>query len=127
MKTERAKTDFISITLQDEIVYVDFLSNDLSLSEAKEVVRLRLELIGNNSYPILVDGRKVSKLSKECRDYFGQPDALKGVKAGAILMDSTFGKFLGNFFLKVTYRSKKLPTMLFTDKEEALKWLSQYK
>lgn len=127
MNVLERKTSFILIRLIDNIVYVNFTSETLTLPQAKEVVKLRLELIDGNSYPILVDGRKVKTMNKECRDYFGQPDALKGVKAGAILVDSTFSKFLGNFFLKVTYKNKKLPTMLFTSKDEALKWLGKFK
>src|SRR5690606_34430660 len=121
------KTSFILIRLIDDIVYVNFTSESITLPQAKEVVSLRLDLINGSSYPILVDGRKVKTMNKECRDFFGQPDALKGVKAGAILVDSTFSKFLGNFFLKVTYRNKKLPTMLFTSKEEAITWLEKFK
>jgi hypothetical protein len=106
---------------------VDFLSKNVTLDQAKKIVDLRLNLIGDNSYPIMVDGRKVSSLDKESRNYFARPEAMQGVKAGAILIDSTFNRFLGNFFLKVTYKKEKLPTMIFTDKKAAFDWLNKFK
>lgn len=121
------KTDFVSMHFENGVLIVDFLSKKVTLNEAKQIVDLRLQLIGDNAYPILVDGRKVSSLDKESRNYFAGPDAMKGVKAGAILIDSTFNKFLGNFFLKVTYKKEKLPTMIFTDRKAALDWLNKFK
>lgn len=128
MNTENSiKNDFVSIDIENGIVVVDFLSKNINLEQAKKIVEMRLEFIKGNSYPVLVDGRKVVKLDKDARDYFSCPDAMKGVKAGGILIGSTFSKFLGNFFLKVTYKKKKLPTMIFTDKKAAMEWLGKYR
>ena len=88
---------------------------------------MRLELIEGKSYPVLVDGRKVVSIDKESRDCFSSKEATKGVNAGGILISSTFNRFLGNFFLRVTYKKEKLPTRIFTDRGEAIRWLSQYK
>lgn len=121
------KTEFVSMYLENGVLVVDFLSKNVTLDQARQIVELRLKLIGDDSYPILVDGRKVSSLDKESRNYFASPEAMKGVKAGAILIDSTFNKFLGNFFLKVTYKKNKLPTMIFTDKKIAFDWLNKFK
>ncbi len=121
------KNDFVSIVIENGIVIVDFLDQSVNLEQAKKIVEMRLELIKENSYPVLVDGRKVVKLDKDARDYFSCPDAMKGVKAGGILIGSTFSKFLGNFFLRVTYKKKKLPTMIFTDKKVAMDWLGEYR
>lgn len=121
------KTDFVAMHFENGVIIVDFRTKRVTLEQAKQIVDLRLKLIGNNSFPILVDGRNVTSLDKESRNYFAGPDAKKGVKAGAILIDSTFNKFLGNFFLKVTYKKEKLPTMIFTDRDSALNWLYMFK
>ncbi len=126
-KEMTVKTEFVSMYFESGILIVDFLTKNVTLDQARQIVDLRLKLIGDNSYPIMVDGRKVSSLDKESRNYFACPEAMKGVKAGAILIDSTFNKFLGNFFLKVTYKKKKLPTMIFTDKKAAFDWLNKFK
>lgn len=126
LENQVIKTDFVSMWIEQEVVVVHFLAKKITADEAKQVINLRLKLIGDKSYPVLVDGRIVGSLDKESRNSFAGSDALKGVKAGAILIDSTFNKFLGNFFLKVTYKKEKLPTMIFTDRSAAMQWLHKF-
>lgn len=126
MESQILKTNFVALWIEQGVVVVDFLSNKITVEEAQQIIQLRLQLIGDKSYPVLVDGRKVGSLDKESRNSFAGSEALKGVKAGAILIDSTFNKFLGNFFLKVTYKKEKLPTMIFTDRQLAINWLKKF-
>lgn len=127
MEYQKIETEFVCMWIEQEVVVVHFLTNKITDQEAKQIIDMRLKLIGDKSYPVLVDGRSVGSLDKESRNSFAGSDALKGVKAGAILIDSTFNKFLGNFFLKVTYKKEKLPTMIFTDRHAAMNWLQKFK
>ena len=74
---------------------------------------------------MLVDGRDVSSITKEARDYFAKDDGIKLLLASALVADSVLGKFIGNFFLQIN--KPILPLRLFTDEKEAYKWLQQFK
>lgn len=124
---QEKRNDFVRIYLENDVVIVDFLTSEINLEQAKQTIDLRLELIQGKSYPVLVDGRKVVSIDKQSRDCFSSQAAMQGVNAGALLISSTFNRFLGNFFLRVAYKKKKLPTRLFTSKDEALRWLNNYK
>ena len=52
-------------------------------------------------------------------------EGCEGVVAAAILIDSSIGSMIGNFFIRI---SKPLrPTKIFTDEVLAMKWLQQFK
>ncbi len=51
-------------------------------------------------------------------------EGCEGVVVAAVLLDSAIGSIIINFFIRV---SKPLrPTKIFTNEEEAKKWLSQF-
>ena len=117
--------DFAKIELQEGLVFITFKTDVISSDIAKKIVSMRLKLVGNDSFPVLADGRGVKSIDKEARDIFSSEDAGRGVTAGALLSNSVFTTFLANFFLKVSYKKSKIPSRLFTDEEEAKKWLKQ--
>lgn len=117
-------TPHYRIKTDKNILFVTYKGR-ITLAMAKEVVETRFKFTDFKSLPVLVEGISVSAIDKDARDYLSTDEGIKGIKAGAIYVNSTFQSFLGNFFLKVS--NPKIPTKIFTDKESAIKWLEQYK
>lgn len=94
---------------------------------AKDVVKARLRFTGEDSYAGLADIRLIGRVDLGARKYLSSEEAVKGVKAGALLTDSVFTTYLGNFFLNVTNKNMEIPNRLFNNKKNAIEWLNQYK
>jgi len=125
MKELLFSNDILDGHLDDGIMVLKFKVKKFDLEAAKVVVASRLEASNGISYPMLVDGRDVSSITKEARDYFAKDDGIKLLLASALVADSVLGKFIGNFFLQIN--KPILPLRLFTDEKEAYKWLQQFK
>ena len=71
----------------------------------------------------LAHGKGILSANKQARDYFATAGN-EGMSALAIIMENTFGCMIGNFYLKVS--RPNIPTKLFSNEEQAIKWLQQY-
>lgn len=111
--------------VEDGIMVIQFLVDKFLLEHAQLVVHTRIAASNGKSYPLLVDARKVSSITKEARDYFATDEGSELVNASALLLGSAVNKFLGNFFLQIS--KPKIPLRLFTDYEEAKSWLKQFR
>lgn len=96
----------------------------ISLKQAKEIVVERLAFIDNKPMPTLVLNQGIVKMDKTARDYLSSAAGIAGIKCAAILVNSNFTSLTVTFFLKIT--KPKLLVKTFTDKKEALTWLSNY-
>lgn len=97
---------------------------EMDLETARTCSDQRIEVSGRRSYPCIFDITAVKKITKEARVYLAN-EGNELVSASAILVSSAITKMIANFFIDVD--KPKNPTRLFTDKEEALKWLEQFK
>lgn len=96
----------------------------LNLDMAKTIVKSRLSLMGDKELPVLIYNLGVISMDKEARDYLSSSEGVKGLKAGAIVLNSPYGSFLGNFFLSVT--KPPIPARIFTNTKSAMKWLEKF-
>jgi hypothetical protein len=111
--------------VEESIVIVRFKRGiTIDLYIAKEIVKQRLEYFNGESYPCIVDIRAIEMITKEARDYFAKGDAIKGIPAGALLVESYVTKLISNLFIRFSRPS--MPTKAFTSEEEAIKWLKQF-
>lgn len=118
-------TPYVKFEIIDNILYVTYFSgNTIAIDTAKEIVKKRLEYCEGVSYPLLVIFEGIKAMDKQARDYSSKQGS-EGVLAGALLTNSVYAEFFGNFFLRLT--KPEIPAKLFTDKQEALKWLEQFK
>jgi len=119
-------TPYISMEIRDDILYFTYLSGGtIHLDIAKEIVNQRLEYTNKVPYPLLVTYEGLRAMDKQARDYFAAKEGVEGVLADSLVVNSIYTQFFGNMFLKITQTS--IPSKLFTDKQEALKWLEQFK
>jgi hypothetical protein len=118
-------TPYVSIELKDDILYFTYLPGAvITINIAKEMIKQRTEYTDGVAYPFLVMGEGLKAMDKESRDYSAKEGTV-GVLAAALLVNSVYTQFFGNMFLRITQTS--ISSKIFTDKEEALKWLEQFK
>ena len=119
------ETPYVSFEIDNGILIATYKpSITISLKHAKEIVSSRLSFIDRPTMPTLILNQGIIKMDKDARDYLASADGIAGVKCAAILINSNFISITVNFFLKVT--KTKLLVKTFTDKENALTWLSGY-
>ena len=75
-------------------------------------------------YPLLIDSRNIKSMSKEARDYFSVQNRVTSINSFAVVIDSPLSRIIGNFFMGLNKPS--VPAKLFTNEEEAIRWLKQY-
>ncbi len=124
-KTPLVIDPYVSMELKDNVLYFDYLRGaTITIDTAKEIVKRRLEYTEGTAYPLFVTGEGLRAMDKVSRDYFAK-EGVKGVVAAALVTNSVYTEFFGNMFLRITQTS--IPSKLFTSKEEALRWLEQYR
>lgn len=119
-------TPWLHLHLIDDLLIGTYKKNKkLTLEQAKEIVRMRLEFTGPEPVVALVFDQGVMKMDKDARDYLSSPDGLRGFKAAALVLNNPFSFLLGNFYVYVTKVS--FPVRFFTKKDAAMKWLQKYR
>ena len=122
------ETQFVNLELDNGILIFTYKPEiELTLDVVKNAIEARLKFTEGKSYPVLIKYNDIKGINREAREFLSSPEGVKGVIAGALLSNSVFNAFLGNFFIRVTVINPPVPTKLFNDEAKALKWLEQYK
>ncbi|HEX6193559.1 MAG TPA: hypothetical protein VFZ42_14395 [Chitinophagaceae bacterium] len=119
-------TAYVRYELEGDLL-IGWYKKDLkiTLPVAREIVKTRLEFADHKPVVALVYNLGVVSFNKDARDYLASDEGVQGVIAGAIVLDSPVGSFLGNFYLSVA--KPKIPSRIFSKKEAAMKWLNKYR
>lgn len=124
-KTKFKETEHLKFLCKDGLLYCDLKAIDLlDIAIAKASVKDRLEFVAGESYPSFFDITKVKQSTKEARDYLAN-EGNDLVAASAILVSSPVLRMMANFYIMVNKPIN--PTRMFTDKDSAIEWLSQFK
>ncbi len=118
-------TDYFYLELKEGIIHFQHKPGTIDLTMAKKIVEERLRLFNGRSYPLLITGEGLADISKDARLYLSSDKGTEGILAGALLSNSVFETFLGNFIIQVTRPG--IPVRLFMEKWKALEWLEQFK
>jgi hypothetical protein len=126
VKIEEKKFENYSIILrEDGIVQIDIIpDSEISVEEIEEGTNFVLDRLNSTKAPVLFIANEFSLPSKESREYLAQKESLPYSLADAYVINSFPQKLAANFYLKVNKPSR--PTKMFTNTEEALKWLKTY-
>ncbi|WP_299824365.1 hypothetical protein [uncultured Pontibacter sp.] len=117
-------TTYLDLFVENGILYCIYKDIELvDLGIAKICVKDRLEFSAYKAYPILFDITRIKQSTKEARDYLAN-EGNDLVTASAILISSPMLKMAANFYIMVN--KPKNPSRMFTDRESALEWLSQF-
>ena len=118
-------TPFVHISIKDKILVGTYKKNlRINLEIAKEIVRARLSFTGGKKMPSMIISQGVISMDKPAREYLASDEAIVGLAASAIVVNSPFSSFLGSFFLAVN--KTKMPVKIFADIPSAEKWLQQF-
>lgn len=115
-----------SISLrEDGLVQIDINPEaEVTLDEVIEGTDYIMSVVGDRKFPVLFIANEFSVPSSESRDYLAKKEALPYSLADAYVICSFPQKLIGNFYLKVNKPGR--PTKIFTDKEDAIKWLKTF-
>lgn len=119
------ETENIKCYIKDGILFARYKAANVDMNTARDVVRARLAVSDGIDRPVLLDVRSIKNLSKEARKYLGSPEACEFVAASAMIIESTVGKFIGNFFLQIN--RPPTPVKIFSNEIEGIAWLQQFK
>ena len=94
--------------------------SEVVLADALENSKAVNDLAGPSTYPLMIDARQITSITKEARDYFSMRGRESRVIALAIVIDSPLSRIIGNFFMGLN--KPRVPTRLFGDTESAAEW-----
>lgn len=118
-------TPYVHYEIRDKLLIATFKKGlKIDVEIAKEIVKDRLSFTEGKMTVAIVYNQGVVSLDKKARDFFSSPQGNENLKAGAIILDSSFTAVLGNFFLSVN--KPNIPARLFTDTDKAIKWLKKF-
>lgn len=124
----QVENEYVRIYSEDGIVIGEIKQNAyIDLAGAKKIVEERKKFTNYSNSLILLDATEVKGISKEARDFFGTNEGTELVIASAIYTNSKLSNFLANFLMKVNLINTYVPVRLFTNKDEAIRWLKKYK
>ena len=108
------------------VTYVWYKEGTVDINIAKRIVSNRKEFTNNQPVKVLVMQAGLKGIKREARAYLSSDEAVDGIIAAAILSENAFQRHLANFFLAITVIRPKVPTKLFSEEKEALKWLKTF-
>lgn len=125
MKLKVDFPEFGQLEFENGILYVR-ISEGLELTEqiAEKILVEGEKLASDSKFCVLVDVRKNVSSTSEARKYSAKNPYIKNHLAYAMLADTMPVIILSNFFIKVN--RPLIPTRLFKNEEEAVKWLQTF-
>ena len=124
---EETSTQKLYWDSENEIVWGELFADITTEELAKENIdaqeRIR-DSMNKEKTRVIIDMTAVFEISKEARDYFANERTASIQRATALLIGSAVSRTIGNFFLGLN--KPITPTKLFTDPQEAIKWLRTF-
>lgn len=122
----RINNAYLEMWIEDGIIYNSFKPNlVIDLEIAKKMVEERLKVSDGIGRPMFTDINNLISIDLDAREYLASKDSIKYISAGAIFCTNPIAKFLGRLFLFIN--RPQITTKIFSNKDEAIKWLQQFK
>jgi hypothetical protein len=123
--TDVIDTPFVHLEIRDNILFGTYKKGlKINLEIAKKIVDARLAFTKGRDMRAVIYNQGVISMDKSARDFLASPEGTKGLSAAAMMLDSAFSSFLGNFYLSVN--KPPMPVRIFTSTEAAVKWLKRF-
>ena len=128
MKKNIYDTEYVNLSLEGEILVITYKKGPITLDIAKDLVEKRHAFSNGKSYLFLAcdEGVGIGGIERDAREYMGKGKSTEGIIASAFYTKSAFNKHIINFFLRISSRSQKFPVKVFSDQNEARKWLESF-
>jgi hypothetical protein len=96
-----------------------------SLDDAKENLAAAVFQSSGHRRPLLIDIRTARPLDADARHHYSGQTLVDSFSALALLVEaSPFGRMMGNVYLRIARPG--IPTQLFAEEPQALRWLTNY-
>lgn len=119
------ENEYAKLWISEGILYFIYKPQTiLHLDAAKKIVKDRLKLQNEITYPVLCDLRMVKDSEKVARDYLAREGSIL-TKAVAFLVEPPFSEATIHLYLRTS--KPVIPTEIFTTKTEALNFLEKHK
>ena len=87
-----------------------------------EIKEVNKQVSNGQPYAVLVDSGIYTAISKEARELLASKEFAEITIAKALLVRSLGHRIVGQFYIRIN--KPFIPTKIFSDREEAIKWLS---
>jgi hypothetical protein len=119
-------TPHVLLEMKDGILFGTYKRGlKMNIDVAHAIVADRLAFTKGKTVPAIIFNQGVISMDKPARDFLASAEGTKGLTAAALILDSPFSSFLGNFYLSVN--KPPMPVRIFTNDQAAVKWISKYK
>jgi len=109
---------------QNNILMCDFLVENADYEYIDFGVKKRLEITGDKNVVMISDISRLKSSTREARERMADKDAAYGIAAAGVVLNSRVQKVIYNFFQAI-YK-QPAPAKLFSNKEDAIKWIKKY-
>jgi hypothetical protein len=97
----------------------------LDVEEMKKMLESAVTFTEYNQYYAIIDTTNDSDSTKDAREYYSNNEFNKYRLADAFIVKSLPLRMVINFFIRMN--KPKVPTKMFTTKEQAIDWISELK
>ncbi len=116
----------LKVWVDNGIIYAVYLKNtEITVELKKEHHRIYKQLVGDKHMPLLLEIEEGVSVNRDARAFSKKIESKQPFTACAVYVHSLSFKILANFYARF-YKPHK-PFKVFTNKNEALKWLQQFK
>lgn len=113
--------------IEDGILYHVMLAESYDEKMIEGMIEIKYKLTAGKSYPMLSDTTRMKHMTREARERSSKKDVGDNLTAVAMLVKSKVQVILFNFYNKV-YKAPNVTRIFhYTQKDEAIAWLEQYK
>lgn len=130
MELEHFSNAYTQMKIEDGVLVVTYLPNlDITIDIARICVEDRIKFTNNKMYPLLAFISEMQNVSKEAKEYLASAESMKGITAGAFVVENHLQRLIGSVFISlyINMNEVKVPTKLFNNKQAAMVWAKQYR
>ncbi|MES2838075.1 MAG: hypothetical protein V4667_11165 [Bacteroidota bacterium] len=124
LSTETVAPYIVSLC-DDGILYVRVTTEvEETVERSKKLVKTIGKMVNNKKVPLLSKFDEFVMPPKENRDFWSKKDSCPYTSAEAFITNSVAMKIIANFYMRI--EKPQRVTKMFTDTEEARKWLKTF-
>jgi len=123
------ENQYTKMSISDGVLIIEYNPKlKINLEIAKCCVRDRIDFCKGKSYPIVAWISEINEPEKSAKKYLSSKEALKGISAGAFIVNGHFCRFMGTVFigLYVNFNKNSPPAKLFSNYDSAINWAKKY-
>lgn len=120
--TLKRETEHVMFELEGDLLVATYKRGArIDLPAAKKIVRDRFDFVNGREVLVLAQSEGPLTMNKEARAFLSSDEAVRELKAAAILSEHPVTAFVGNFIVRVNRPA--IPVRIFTSREKAIGWL----